>query len=195
MCGRFALFDEREIKEINQIISELDEKHRSSIITGEICPTDKVPVILSRMQNRKPEAVAWGFPHFSGKGVIINARAETVNEKSLFLKSVVQGRCIIPSTGFYEWSHDTKKNRQKYLFTLPDDPVLYMAGLVSEFNNEKRFVILTAQANESVKQIHDRMPLVLQRSELDTWLDSTVKARMILRDVNGRPKLISVKTD
>ncbi len=190
MCGRFTLFDERDIKEISQIIGELEEKQRGIIKTGEICPTDKVPILLRREQKRVPEVVAWGFPHFKGNGVIINARSETAHVKRLFANNMVKGRCIIPSTGFYEWSHESKKVRQKYLFNLTDDPVLYMAGLISDFGNEKRFVILTTQANASVQWIHDRMPVVLHRSELDDWISSAAAASEILRDHSSRPLLV-----
>ena len=190
MCGRFTLFDEREIKEINQIISELEEEQRKTIKTGEICPTDRVPVLMRREQRRVSEVVAWGFPHFKGSGVIINARSETAHTKSLFANSMLDGRCIIPSTGFYEWSHDNNKARQKYLFNLADDPVLYMAGLISDFGNEKRFVILTTQANDSIQGIHNRMPVVLNRSELDHWISSAAAAREILRDPSSRPLLV-----
>jgi putative SOS response-associated peptidase YedK len=191
MCGRFTLFDEREIKEINQIISELEEEQRRTIKTGEICPTDKVPILIRRGEMQVSEVVAWGFPHFKGSGVIINARSETAHTKSMFANSMVNGRCIIPSTGFYEWSHENNKTRQKYLFNLADDPVLYMAGLIGDFGNEKRFIILTTQANASIQGIHDRMPVVLNRSELDDWISSAAAAREILRDHSRRPLLVS----
>lgn len=189
MCGRFALFNERETKEIHEIIRELEEKQPDSIKTGEIFPTNRVPMLVMGDEHRSVEAVTWGFPHFRGSGVIINARAETAHEKPMFRKNLAMRRCLIPSTGFYEWARENKKARQKYLFKLSDDPVLYMAGLFNDFDGVRRFVILTTQANESVEDIHDRMPLVVLRAELDGWLRDPHFAREILIDQRNRPQL------
>jgi putative SOS response-associated peptidase YedK len=141
-------------------------------------------------EHRTVEAITWGFPHFRGSGVIINARAETAHEKPMFRKNLALRRCLIPSTGFYEWAGENKKSKQKYLFKLPDDPVLYMAGLFNDFDGVRRFVILTTQANQSVVDIHDRMPLVLLRAELNGWLRDPHLARDILNDQRNRPQLI-----
>lgn len=190
MCGRFALFNERETKEIHEIIRELEEKQTGAIKTGEIFPTNRVPVLVKGDENRSVEAATWGFPHFRGSGVIINARAETAHEKPMFQKNLAMRRCLIPSTGFYEWARENKKTGQKYLFKRSDDPVLYMAGLFNDFEGVRRFVILTMQANESVADIHDRMPLVVLRAELDVWLHDPHFAREILIDQRNRPRLI-----
>ena len=55
-------------------------------------------------------------------------------------------------------------------FLREDEPVLYMAGFYNRFQEEERFIIITTQANESVKKIHDRMPLILERQELEDWI-------------------------
>jgi len=190
MCGRFALFDEKEIKELHEIIRELEERQAEKVKTGEIFPTDRVPVLISRHQKVTPEAVIWGFPHVKGSGVIINARSETAHVKPLFRRCLETRRCLIPSTGFYEWSRENKKAKQKYLFTCPEDPVLYMAGLYNDFDGERRFVILTTQASEFVKDIHDRMPVVLDRADINTWLQHPEAAKMMLMDLEKRPPLI-----
>jgi putative SOS response-associated peptidase YedK len=189
MCGRFALFDERELTEITQIISGLEESERNVIKTGEIAPTDRVPILTAAGKRQAVSAAVWGFPHFRGKGMIINARAETAHEKIMFSDSFTKRRCIIPSTGFYEWSHDGGKMRRKYLFNLPENPVLYMAGLFNDFAGERRFVILTTSANASISEIHDRMPIVLKRSELDVWLKNIEIATDLLHSLSDRPQL------
>lgn len=74
-----------------------------------------------------PELLAWGFPRFDKKGVVINARAETAPDKPMFRKCLEQRRCVIPSTGFYEWAAD----KTKYRFRLPGEDALYMAGLTT----------------------------------------------------------------
>ena len=189
MCGRFALFNESEVKEINEIIRELEGRQPGMIKTGEIFPTNRVPVIISKQGQRSVEPVAWGFPHFRGSGVIINARAETAHEKPMFRKNLQLRRCLVPSTGFYEWSRDRKNLKQKYLFTLPEDPVLYMAGLYNEFLGDIRFVVLTTAANESVADLHHRMPVVLRRDEMDQFLQDAQMAQEIILNQRNRPVL------
>lgn len=85
---------------------------------------------------------------------------------------------MIPSTGFFEWSHDA--NKVKYRFNLPGTGVLYMAGLYNEFQGECRFVILTAAANFSMQDVHDRMPVVLDTNGKSRWLEDTQSAMELL---------------
>lgn len=149
-------------EEIRNIIEEVNEKYYgSNIKTGEIYPTNTAPVLVAKGQQLEPAPLIWGFPHFKHSGVIINARAETAEEKKMFKSSLLERRCVIPSTGFYEWMHNNTK--QKYLFNLSDTPTLYMAGFFNEFKDEKRFIILTTDANPSISDVHSRMPVVLQK--------------------------------
>ncbi|MHC1719295.1 MAG: SOS response-associated peptidase [Clostridiaceae bacterium] len=167
MCGRYTLFTDKELKELDEIIEQVSrEAQRSKMKTGEICPTDVVPVLVSGKNKPVAHLYAWGFPSFRGKGVIINARSEIVREKRMFKASLETRRCVIPSTGFYEWDSEKKK----FLFKLPDSPLLYMAGLYNQFEGENRFVILTAPSNKSVLDVHERMPLVLPKDKIDDWL-------------------------
>ena len=185
MCGRYVLFSDPEMAEIREIIEEV-QKNNPEIKTGEIFPTNKAPVLMLNGDKLIPEAVKWGFPDFRGKGVIINARAETAPEKAMFKKSLEAKRCIIPSCGFYEWSHSGQKT--KYRFNLPEGGALYMAGLYNDFNGERRFTILTTAANQSIADIHDRMPVVLARQEMDQWIGSYQGALYILQ--SDRPELV-----
>lgn len=171
MCGRYVLFSDAEMQDIRDIIEEVQRKTNGEIKTGEIFPTDKAPVLTQQQGVIVPKAIKWGYPGFNGKGVIINARAETVQEKPMFRRSLFTKRCVIPSSGFFEWSHDGKK--QKYRFNLPDTGYLYMAGLYSEFDGQPCFVILTTAANSSMIGIHDRMPVVLDRDNRNRWLLDT----------------------
>jgi putative SOS response-associated peptidase YedK len=153
--------------EIIEILEKLNAKlHNKAVKTGEIYPTDQVPILTWEEQEVTPTLSNWGFPKFDQKGVIINARAESAFEKKTFRDSLVNRRCIIPSTGFYEW--DSEKN--KYLFGLEGTKVLYMAGLYTYYKDELRFVILTTNANDSMKEIHNRMPLVMPKQEITTWI-------------------------
>ncbi len=186
MCGRYVLFSDPELAEIREIIEEVQRKN-PEIKTGEIFPTNSAPVLLQENGKLMPEAVKWGFPKFNKKGVIVNARGETAPEKPMFRRSLETKRCIIPSCGFYEWSHDGGP-KTKYQFNLPGEGALYMAGLYNDFAGECRFVILTANANESLRGIHDRMPVVLTRQEMDQWINSYQGALDILQ--SSRPALV-----
>lgn len=182
MCGRYAIFTDQENKEIMEIIRQVNEKH-NNIKLGEIYPTNEAPVIL----DSKIDVFKWGFPNFVKKGVIINARSESVEEKRMFKTSFAERRCVIPSTGFYEW-----KGKEKYHFTLPNNPTLYMAGIYNQFDNENRFVILTTKANKSMENIHDRMPVVLEKNMIKEWIGDYSIAMHILHQ---KPPMLNHKLD
>lgn len=173
MCGRYNFSDEKS-ERIKEIIREVSDKLYRPIKTGEVFPTDYVPVLLP---DNRAEAMIWGFPHFKGSGVIINARCETVTEKRMFRDSVLSRRCVIPSTGFYEWKREGGR-KTKYLFRVPGASELYMAGFYNRIKDKDgvekdRFVILTTAANDSMRELHDRMPVVLHGDECKGWLSDS----------------------
>lgn len=169
MCGRYSLAPE-ESKEIAQIVAEIQGRYgAASIHTGEIYPTNSAPVLLPEDQKMTPKPMTWGFPSFKGKGVIINARGETTLDKPMFRRSLIERRCAVPTTGFYEWD----KQKNKYKFYLPNRDTLYLAGLWNIFQGEARFVVLTTALNNTIINVHDRMPVILTQSELGLWLYDT----------------------
>ncbi|MEP1086677.1 MAG: SOS response-associated peptidase, partial [Algoriphagus sp.] len=108
---------------------------------------------------------------------LINAKAETVNEKISFKTAFRQRRCIVPADGFYEWKRLGKKTSVPYRFTLRENELFSFAGIWEEFetvNGESQhtFLILTTQPNSVVSEIHDRMPVILDRNAEKKWLDS-----------------------
>ena len=180
MCGRYSLFTDEQNKEILKIIQEVSAKHPSvEMKTGEIFPTNIAPILKQENGSIHPDAAIWGFPHFKNKGVIINARSETAFEKKMFRESLIFRRCVIPSTGFYEWSQD--EAHQKYRFLLPQSNVLYMAGIYNEYKGEQRYVILTTEGNESIREIHHRMPVVLLPNQIEQWIEDSNSTSEILR--------------
>lgn len=181
MCGRYTLFHDTDSEEIQKILHLLQKKQVGTIPAGEIFPTNKAPVLVLENNKVQPELIKWGFPSFRGKGVIINARAETLQEKKLFRNALASGRCVIPSTGFYEWSQDRQK--QKYLFNVPAVSALYMAGLYAQFKSEYRFVIVTVAANADMLPVHNRMPLVLTHKGVSSWIRNPKQAVGLLDDV------------
>ena len=184
MCGRYVIFTQGERDEINQIIREVQEKYGDdSMHTGEIFPTNNAPVYAAQEGEVQAALMTWGLPQYKGGGVIINARAETVGEKRTFVQAIRNRRCVILSSGFYEWTHNTAK-KEKYLFNVPNEQILYMAGIYNlQPNGRPRFVILTTVANDSMRMVHDRMPIILQKNELQDWITYPSAADEILHRV------------
>lgn len=123
-----------------------------------------------------PQVLQWGFPGFDKGKLLINARAESVKDRPTFRGSFEQGRCVLPAAGFYEWD----KSKEKVTFTVPDKPILYLAGIWRPYGPEQRFVILTREANASMSPVHDRMPLILTKEEVEPWVGERAEAERLL---------------
>lgn len=179
MCGRYYVDDETS-REIRKILEQIDAKYENNNKkTGEIFPTNTAPILAAFKEPIEPELSIWGFPNYYNKGVMINARAETAFEKKTFRESLVSRRCVIPSSGFYEWD----STKQKFLFKRNESEILYMAGLYNFYEDECRFVILTTSANESMEDVHNRMPVVLNKEEVETWIKDNNSTSRILNQV------------
>lgn len=164
MCGRYYVDDETA-REIERIVTKVDERNRQNK-TGDIHPSDAATVIIGNSSKLGTKQMLWGFPQCQRKGLIINARSESVLEKKMFRESVLHRRCIIPAKHYYEW--DAQKN--KVTFYQEGAASLYMAGFYNYFQEEDHFVILTTAANASVCNVHDRMPLLLEKEEIEDWI-------------------------
>ena len=167
MCGRFFIGGETA-KEIEKTIHMLDAKRKMEQYSKDIHPTDPAPVISYYQDSLYATDKRWGFPGFDSGKVIFNARSESVLEKKMFRESVMKRRLIIPASGFYECN----RQKEKVTFTsaVIEQPVLYMAGFYNKYGNEDRFVILTTRANDSMADVHERMPLLLKYQDLEEWL-------------------------
>jgi putative SOS response-associated peptidase YedK len=179
MCGRYYVDDDTS-REIRKILEQLDSKYENSgRKTKEIYPTNIAPILLGENNIIEPAPSIWGFPNYYNKGVLINARAETALEKKTFRESVMFRRCVIPSTGFYEWDGD----KNKYLFQNKESDMLYMAGIYNMYQGECRFVILTTEANESMEDVHQRMPVVLKEDDINNWVFDNSSVGRILTQI------------
>lgn len=165
MCGRYYI-DDATAREIEKIIKQVSDKIYQEKSGRDIYPSAKAPVIIKQESSLFAEEYTWGFPNFGKSGVIFNARSETVLEKRTFKDSILSRRCIIPASGFYEWT----SGKEKYFFKPVQNRVLFFAGFYKRFQEENRFVILTTDANASVKKVHSRMPLILEPDELENWM-------------------------
>lgn len=117
-----------------------------------------------------------------GKGQpLINARAETVLEKPIFRKPVLERRCLIPATNYFEWEKQGAK-KIKHALKDPISQVKYMAGIY-RFEQKKQlpvFVILTREAASGIRYIHDRMPVILPKEVREAWVSDSVDITGIL---------------
>lgn len=186
MCGRYALFTEEENQEVREIINEINKRYKeeaSKMKTGEIFPTNYIPIITASTGGEKITSLfKWGFPNFRQPGrVIINARSETIHEKPTFRKLLFAQRCLVPASGFYEWKASDEKTvggkKEKYLIRASKNGLMYMAGLYNSYTDKSGipftgFVIITAEANEQMSSIHNRMPVILSELESEAWVNT-----------------------
>ena len=187
MCGRYYIDDETA-REIKKLVRQIDDRLQREKIGRDVHPTDLAPVLKGNGADLEAVWQKWGLPGIQNKGVIFNARSETVLEKRMFGEGVRRRRIVVPCTWFYEWN----KNKEKITFYRNDSPVLFLAGFYNRFEDGDRFVILTTEANESMKSTHDRMPLILEPKELEDWVMEDGKTEEILRQ---KPALLSKRAE
>ncbi len=165
MCGLFYMWEWEFEKFLSQY-ADVDDLVKGLPFQNDFHPGQLAAVVDGK--GGKPHVCVkrWGYPGIQGKGVIFNARSETVLEKRLFQRGIQHHRCVIPVSGFYEWN----AYKQKYRFYDANNPILYLAGFYDDWDGEERFVILTRAANSTVSPIHHRMPVMLSQEQIDMWL-------------------------
>lgn len=176
MCGRYAVFTENEYDEIQSIIDEVSEKYKTSenIVNGEVFPTNTAPVIYQEDGKIILTPMKWSYGQYSGRP-IINARAETIMEKTMFQSSFGQRRCLIPANAYYEWKKEETKKKTKFEISVSQSKIFFMAGIYNVFkDNEGRqytgYAIITTSANQTTASIHDRMPVIIEPGLEKLWM-------------------------
>lgn len=176
MCGRF-MFDPTTNPELKKI-QNLAATQGVAVKTGEVFPNDLTALVIDQDQQIKVVAMAWGWPGFKAGQKLINARSETVLQKSRFAQAFLTQRAVYPTNGFFEWTFD----KQKVYFKYPNStqPV-YIAGFYAYFDGQPRSILLTTEPNASVAPVHNRMPLLLQKRQISSWLKDSSWAQAFLR--------------
>ena len=172
MCGRYALWSDR-----NQILKHFGLENAPLFSHSyNIAPTHSIPAVRLHQDKRELVNCHWGLvPHWARDAKIhpINARAESLNEKPFFRDSFRRRRCLIPANGFYEW-HGAEGRKQPYFFQVKNAGLFAFAGLWDYWDNpEESFdscTIITTGANEIMKPVHSRMPVILDPGDYDAWL-------------------------
>ena len=178
MCGRYH-FSAELLDEIRDLTEQKDWKLELGVLDRDIHPGDTAPVITAAGDqggSLRACRQKWGYPGPGGKGLVFNARSESVFEKRMFRDSVSQRRAAVPVSWFYEWN----KNKEKFTFTKEGSRILFLAGFYGRYEDGDRFVILTTQANASMAPVHSRMPLVLEREQVREWILDSAKTKELL---------------
>ena len=178
MCGRYH-FSAELLDEIRDLTEQKDWKLELGVLDRDIHPGDTAPVITAAGDqggSLRACRQKWGYPGPGGKGLVFNARSESVIEKRMFRDSVSQRRAAVPVSWFYEWN----KNKEKFTFTKEGSRILFLAGFYGRYEDGDRFVILTTQANASMAPVHSRMPLVLEREQVREWILDSKKTKELL---------------
>jgi putative SOS response-associated peptidase YedK len=177
MCGRFTqrtpaprLKKEFGVEEVPEVEARYN-----------IAPTQSIHSVRQTLDGREMSFLKWGLiPSWakdSSMGAkLINARSETVKEKPSFREAFKRRRCIIPADGFYGWQR-TGGRKQPFFFHMQDDRPFGFAGLWDRWKSEdgeliESCTILTTEANEVLRPVHDRMPVILHPEEYSLWLEA-----------------------
>jgi putative SOS response-associated peptidase YedK len=176
-----------------------------------IAPTQEILVVRPEAKTGQREAaiLRWGLIPVWAKGPqggppLINARAETVAEKSTFRHALRRRRCLIPADGFFEWQQTpgvtSRGKKQPYLIHRRDDGPLAFAGLWDSWISKgsmrmtgtdgkreplriESCTILTTAANATLAPLHDRMPVILSPGDYERWLDPAVRDPQAVADL------------
>jgi putative SOS response-associated peptidase YedK len=191
MCGRYSFILEDEL-----IKERFGVTVRSAIYKARYncAPTQDLAVI----SDEEPGTLSlyrWGLIPFWAKdssigNKLINAKSETILEKPSFKSSFRNKRCLVLTDGYYEWK---KENNEKipYRITMKDGSAFSMAGIWDRWTSADgeiihSFSILTTDASKGMQEIHDRMPVILDRAQEKKWLERTSESEL-LRLLNSFP--------
>lgn len=187
MCGRFTRKEkDSHLAEALKVGFSFDQKPRYNI-----APSQLVACVRSIPESKEREYVElkWGLVPSWAKDVsignkMINARSETVAEKPSFRKAFKQQRCVVLADGYYEWKREGK-TKQPYYIRFKDQRMFCFAGLWEKWEKGndgalETCAMLTIGPNTVMEPIHHRMPVILQPSSYDRWLDPSVQDPTLL---------------
>lgn len=187
MCGRFARRSTQEVLS-DWFGVELEDMPWFGP-SYNAAPQSTQPVVRLNIDTGKREfaLMRWGLVPYWAKDVkvgytTINARAEEVANKPLYREALKRRRCLIPADAFYEWQQTGKKTKQPFALALASGEPCAFAGLWERWKPKEgdpleTFTILTTDPNELAEQLHDRMPVILERRDYQRWMEPCDPAR------------------
>lgn len=201
MCGRYALagpapgeWSEQRLRTRFPGLGESVELRRRF----NVAPTDAVACVTTTREGEpRGELLRWGLvPHWAkdpGLGAkMINARSETVAEKPAFRDAFARRRCLVIADGFYEWERRGPKARHPFHITRTDGRPFAFAGLWATWHGPgdellRTCTIVTTAANATMRELHDRMPVILPAEAEDAWLDAATPEPLLRELFAGLP--------
>lgn len=187
MCGRYTLTSPDDLVHefgLFELPYDLGPRYN-------IAPTQEAPIVLGG-ERRQLKLFRWGLvPAWAndtkGAARMINARAETVHEKTSFRDAFASRRCLVCTDGFYEWKREGK-SRLPYLMRRKNKQPIAFAGIWERYvahDDEvvHTFAALTTEANTMMSTIHHRMPVIVERADYARWLDTSITSREGLEDL------------
>jgi putative SOS response-associated peptidase YedK len=187
MCGRFYLDVMQDELEaylgLESITVSIKPRYN-------IAPSQDILAVVFQAQTAELRSFRWGLiPSWAKDEKIgfkcINARAETVAAKPAFRAAFKSRRCLIPCSGFFEWKTENKI-KQPYCFRPTAEPMFALAGLYEHWVDKSgrsidSCTIIVGEANSDVITIHDRMPIILEPEDFNSWLDPEIQSEQILK--------------
>lgn len=196
MCGRVTL-----LSDYDELVDELDVAYDPNQAAAwqpryNVAPTQWHWIVqwMPRSAERVMVPARWGLINAWSKdrkwaARQINARAEGVEDKPAYREAFALRRCVVPISGFYEWAGDGERSIPHYIRPQAQ-AILPLAGLWASWiapesgETEQTFTILTTAANETMAPLHERMPVILDREGIASWLEpdaAVADLRQLLR--------------
>ncbi|KRE03470.1 hypothetical protein ASE61_13480 [Bosea sp. Root670] len=191
MCGRFSqAYTWGEIYAFSQPLTE-PAPARNLQARYNIAATTTIDILVKTDAGRKLCKARWGLIPPWHKGTAkqikphINSRVEGIDTNSLFKRAYVKNRCIIPASGFYEWTGE-EKNKTPHFISAREGAILAFAGIWERWRDENgeeiiSASIITRDANDWMSKIHTRMPAMLHPDDFETWLDGLAGKEVLMR--------------
>lgn len=178
MCGRYTLIANTEAIALLFELPPFDE--RLAVPRYNIAPTQPIVVVRQGPKGRELVPMRWGLIPWWAKDpktlpLMINARAESLSEKPAYRDPFKYRRCLVPASGFYEWQARERGPKQPYAVLPADGGLIAFAGLWETWHGADgseidSAVIVTTEASRPLAPIHERMPVVLEAKDFQTWL-------------------------
>lgn len=177
MCGRFAITlpDEAMVN----LFDAAPANDLPPVPRFNICPTDPVATVVSHEGLRRYGPMRWGFlprwyKHPTDGPLLFNARSETIAEKPAFAEAARRRRCLIPASGFYEWTKEGDA-RLPWFITRTDGQPMVFAGIWQDWTGPEgtrvaSCAVVTTGATGKMAALHDRVPVILEPEDWPLWL-------------------------
>lgn len=188
MCGRLT------ITHPNAALAALfDAVPGNDLPTGpnfNVCPTNTLAVVTADGGQRRLRAMRWGFLPGWYKApndgpLIINARSDSVATKPAFREAIRSRRCIVPASGFYEWSAGDKGARLPWYITRADGRPMALAGVWQRWGEVDSVAVVTTESGPGMAGVHNREPVILEQADWPLWLGEAGHGAAVLMRASG----------